>query len=125
MTDLAQVVDGTTTNLREIAGRKKLVAEGTGGSAWNIRAVSGDQTAAAGDLLLVDCSSAASVVTLPDSPASGSRVRVKMANPYTTHSITVQRSGSNTIDGAVSHVLSTDYEWVELIYHGSVWYQVG
>jgi hypothetical protein len=75
-------------------------------------------------IYLLDTTSNAITVTLPDSPASGSRLRFcDKAAKFATNNVTINRSGTNTIaDGAITQlVLNRDYSYVELTYDNGNW----
>ena len=56
-------------------------------------------------------------LTLPASPTVGEAVRVKApSNCSSTNTLTIQRAGSQTIDGETSVVLESPYAGLELVY---------
>mgnify|MGYP001212799001 CR=1 FL=1 len=56
-------------------------------------------------------------VTLPASPSVGQSVKVKAPSDCSTaRYITINRAGSQTIDGATSLVMESPYSAVELLY---------
>lgn len=75
-------------------------------------------------IYLLKTTSNAITVTLPDSPASGSRIRFCDADAkFATNNVTIDRSGTNTIaDGSITQlVLNRDYSYVELTYDSGNW----
>lgn len=75
-------------------------------------------TAAAGELVNANATTASFTVTLPSAPAAGSMVIVKKTDS-STNSVTV--TSSALIDGAGSKVIYSQYGWLTLIYTGSTW----
>jgi len=56
-------------------------------------------------------------ITLPENSTSGSRFFIKRVDA--SYAITVSRSGSDTIDGATSKSLATNYAWIEVVSDGA------
>ena len=80
-------------------------------------------TASVSDLVLADATSAAFTVTLPTTPAPGSRVIVKKIDS-STNAVTVARGGNdvfNASGGSTSLSLSLQYQAVTLHYSLGVW----
>ena len=72
--------------------------------------------------LLVDTSLSAVTLNLPTG-TDGRKVTVKhIAGTASTESITINRAGSNTIEGNTSYTIDTDYGHVTLIFYNGVWY---
>jgi len=73
-------------------------------------------------VVFADATSANVTITLPlASGASGYRFYVKRIDG-SAHTVTVTRSGSDTIDGASSFTLDLQYTAVALVSNGSAWY---
>jgi len=73
--------------------------------------------AAAGQCILVDLSSATAdmIINLPDASASlNEEIVVKLVSAVGSYKVTLNPAGSDTINGAISYDLDTDYEWVRL-----------
>ena len=87
---------------------------------WTVKSVNANYTASDGEIVLVDASGGAVTITLP-SPSNGARVRVKKIDS-SNNTVTVQPSGSETIDGASSHTISQQYETYEYVSDGTNWY---
>jgi len=86
---------------------------------WTVKNISANYTAADGEALAVDASAGAVTITLP-SPSNGARVRVKKTDA-SSNTVTVQPSGTETIDGASSHTISQKNEAYEYISDGTNW----
>jgi len=99
------------------AGANPTWASPPGG--WTVKNISANYTAADGEALAVDASAGAVTITLP-SPSSGARVRVKKTDA-SSNTVTVQPSGSETIDGASSHTISQKNEAYEYVSDGTNW----
>jgi len=81
--------------------------------------------AALGELIRVDVSGGVATVTLPTAVGGTNReIWVKLTTAA-TNNCTINTFGGETIDGAASHVMNTDYEWVKLRSDGANWMQVG
>lgn len=81
-------------------------------------------TADIGKTITVDATSAAVTVTLPTvaSAADGFVVTIKRIDA-STNAVTIDGNGSETIDGATTLVLSTQYEAAQLRCNGTAWYE--
>ena len=62
---------------------------------------------------------AARIWTLPASPDAGDVVSVKAPSNAATYNLTVNRAGSQTIDGQTSALIESDYGAMDLVYLGS------
>jgi len=80
--------------------------------------------AALNDLVRVDCSAAARTINLPTAVGHTNEIMVKLVS-LATFSTTVDAFGAETIDGALTLVMSTDFEWAILKSDGANWMQVG
>jgi hypothetical protein len=79
------------------------------------------------NVILVDTSTASVTITLPDTSSfTGSRkYTIKDIGNASTNSITINRSGSDTIDGSTSLTISTDYVAYNLVTDGIAnWYVI-
>lgn len=82
-------------------------------------------SAAIGDLVLVDVSSGLVTVDLPTAVGNTDReIWVKLVSAATNNCV-VDPSGAETIDGAATFTLDTDYEWIVVRSDGANWIQVG
>ncbi len=73
-------------------------------------------------VVFADATSANVTITLPlASGTSGYRFYVKRIDG-SAHTVTITRSGSDTIDGAASFTLDLQYTAVTLVSNGSAWY---
>lgn len=80
----------------------------------------GSYTAATGDYVLANASSAAFTITLPTNPPVGSLVGVKKVDP-SFNEVTVVGGGAATIDGDPSCVLTSPWTGVTFLYTGINW----
>jgi len=87
---------------------------------WSVVTTSSDYTATDGEFVLADSSTSAITITLP-SPAENARVGVKKTDS-STNTVTVSPAGAETIDGASSLTIDTQYESYTLISDGTNWY---
>lgn len=70
-----------------------------------------------------DATSGAFTITLPAASASNGQTFWFKKIDSSANAITITRAGSDTIDGATTYVLSTQYQWVQLINDGtSKWF---
>jgi len=118
--ELARLPPGTAGQFLKTqgAGADPVWASPPGG--WTVKSVSTNYNANDGEIVLVDASGGAVTVTLP-SPSNGARVRVKKIDS-SSNTVTVQPSGTETIDGASSHSISQQYETYEYVSDGTNWY---
>lgn len=81
--------------------------------------------AALNDLVRVDCSAAVRTINLPTAVGHTNEIMVKLVS-LATFSTTVDAFGAETINGALTLVMSTDFEWAILKSDGAGnWMQVG
>jgi len=81
--------------------------------------------AAIQDLVRVDVSAGAVTVNLPTAVGNTDKeVWVKLVS-LATNTCTVDAAGVQTIDGALTATLTTDYEWIILRSDGANWMQIG
>lgn len=81
--------------------------------------------AAFADLVLADASSGGFTLTLPEAGVWRDRVlRIKKTDA-TGNTVTVAAAGSETIDGAASIAISTQYHCRQFMSDGKDWYIVG
>lgn len=84
-------------------------------------------TAAVGDLIPVDATSAAVTVTLPTAPADKTLVAIKKVDA-SANVVTVARGGSDVFNksgGSTALTLSVQFQAVTVQYSGGVWYVIG
>lgn len=96
------------------------VLENNSGTTLKTRSTSADLTAAAGDYVLADASSAPVTITLPNSPAKDSPVGVKKVDSG-TNLVTVAGQSGATVDGDVNLTLSQSQSGALLVFDGSNW----
>lgn len=93
---------------------------GGGSPEWNVRFISSVDTAAIGDLMACDPSSAGFAVNLPASSAgtAGQSIRIKNDSD-STNVITITPDGSDTIDGAATFAIAVARASVDLVDDGT------
>jgi len=88
-------------------------------------ATAADYTALVSDSVVgVTSTAAARTITLPSAAAMtpGARMTVKdESGAAAVNNITISRAGTDTIEGAITKVISTNYGTVTLYSTGSVW----
>lgn len=72
-------------------------------------------------VILVNYSSGVVTITLP-TPTAGRILKIKDTGNATSNHITISHHSSETIDGASTYVLSTNYDGVELTSDGTNWF---
>jgi hypothetical protein len=97
------------------------------GFQYNVTTVTASTTlTATNQVVLVNASSGAATITLP-AASSGSGLLIIVAKiDSSANAVTVSRAGTDTIQGAVSQTLSTQYSKSILMSDGtSIWYDLG
>lgn len=80
-------------------------------------------TATGGDgIILCDASDAAFTITLPTSSEAKNRVYIIKKTDSGPNAVTVDGNASETIDGATTAVITTQYESISIICDGSNWH---
>jgi len=76
--------------------------------------------------ILADATSAALAVNLPPASANAGRIlTVKKIDSVTGHAVTITPNGTDTLDGASTKVITTQWQVVTVQAEGSVWYVIG
>jgi hypothetical protein len=86
----------------------------------SVTAQSAAYTASVGDFVLADASGGAFTVTLP-APSTDAIVGCKKVDS-SSNAVTVSQNGSETIDGATTQSLGTQYDVLEVISDGTDWF---
>lgn len=96
---------------------------GAGSFALPITTKTADYTAGASDYtILVSCSSANITITLPAVASYVGRIYNIKKIDATGYTVTVDGNSSETIDGALTQVISTQYESLQIQSNGTSWY---
>jgi len=74
---------------------------------------------------LVDATAAARTITLPAATGISGRQYVIKKVDASANTVTVDGNASETIDGALTYVLSAQYKYVVLVSNGSNWSVIG
>jgi len=73
-----------------------------------------------------DATTASFIITLPAANSANGQVLWFKKIDTTANTVTIQRAGTDTIDGATTYVLSTQYKYAEFVNNGSnTWYVRG
>jgi hypothetical protein len=91
------------------------------GTTYTVATKTTTYTAAPGDVLLCDASGGAFTVTLPAAAGATSSISVKKSDA-SANAVTIDGDASETIDGATTRALSTQYEAVTLWSDGTSWW---
>lgn len=95
-----------------------------GGRYMTIESKSSDFNAAEGiDLYLCDATSGAITVTLPASPTDGTVLRAKKIDA-SGNAVTIDGDAGDTIDGATTKALSSQYDTATIAFDGTEWWIV-
>lgn len=91
----------------------------------SIQSVSADHTSTDLDsVVLIDATGGAKTVTLPLAAQNqGKQLKYKKVDA-SANAVTISRAGSDTIDGATSYSLASQYKYVAIVSDGSNWYVV-
>lgn len=107
-----------------LLGNAGNVIDHPGGLTERIRAVTAAHTCDSdGDfdrIVTADATTAAFDVTLPTAPPTGRKLTIKKVDS-SANAVTVATPGAETIDGAASHSLATQYDTVTVVYDGTNW----
>jgi len=77
-------------------------------------------------LVRVNISGGSSTVNLPTAVGNTNReIWVKLVSAASGNTCTIDAAGVETIDGAATLVMNTDYEWANLRSDGANWMQIG
>ena len=87
---------------------------------WNVRNLSSDVTAAAGDFCDVDATGANRTITLPDPTFNSGRAIIVRKNDATANTVTL----AGTVNGVASPTLGAQYEYKMIISNGTEWCSV-
>lgn len=124
-----------TTGTQTIAGAKTLTGAATasggftssaittlsGGLINGVTTVSSTTTlTTAANVVYADATTAAFTITLPNSPANGTRIRVVKTNS-TSNYVTLSRGGTNTINGNTTFVMVSNRMPIFLDFNGTDW----
>jgi hypothetical protein len=110
--ELEELSDGSETTLHSHADTPQ----------WTINSVSTTHTAAVGEFVLADASGGAFTVTLPAASGnSGEVIGVKRTNSG-GNDVTVDGNASETIDGATTQAISSQYDSLIMVCDGSNWW---
>lgn len=103
-------------------GNFDLFNDNTGSAAPTVTSTSGTFTASANTIYLIDTSGGTATVTLP-SAVSGATIYLKdSSGDANTNNITVNTPGAETIDGAASLTMDSDFEQKTLVSDGTDWF---
>jgi hypothetical protein len=91
-------------------------ASGGGGVSWTYERKSANFTAVAGYHYSIDTTGGAVTVTLPASGTAAAAIRFKRRAG--SNSVTINRVGTDTIDGGTSYTMSNQYQANELVDSG-------
>jgi hypothetical protein len=81
-------------------------------------------TAGTSPIIICDASSAAITVNLPAASISNGYVYYVKKVDATANTVTIDGSGSETIDGGTTAVISSQYECLTIVCDGTSWYIV-
>lgn len=90
-------------------------------------AVAGTHTITIGTFFKCDATGGAFAITLPPANINESRILIIKKSDVSANAVTVTRAGSDTIDGATTFALGSQYKFVTLINDedGNIWNVIG
>lgn len=120
--------DATTTRDNQIAmGTPSEFVDMLGGMAVRVRSVSATTTVDTGgnkDHVILVTASAAVTVNLPAASTMTGRVLVVKKIDASANNVTIDPNASETIDGATTRVLSTQWASVRFVSNGTSWFTI-
>jgi hypothetical protein len=111
--------DGELLSYDSASGKFEWIPVSSAGG-FTVVTKTANYTASNRECILVDASTGAITITLP-TPSAGAEVIVKKIDS-TTNSVTIAQSGTESIDGAASQTLNTQWEAIHVISDGTNWY---
>ena len=111
-------LSGVTSAIQTQLGTKAVI-----GDVFNITSSSGVFTATVNETHLVDTSGGVATITLP-AAVTDTFVRIKDKGNANTNNITVNTPGAETIDGAASDVIDSDFGSIVYISDGTNWFKL-
>lgn len=118
--DTARLGSGSASSSTFLRGDQTWATPAGGG--YTVQSKTSGYTAAVGEFVVCDATSAAFTVALPAASGnSGKQIGVKKTDA-SAHAVTVDGNSSETIDGQLTYLLAIQYEAVTLICDGSNWY---
>lgn len=108
----------TQQSIKAYADTKAVIAD-----VFNITSSSGVFTAVVNNTHLVDTSGGVATITLP-AAVTDTFVRIKDKGNANTNNITVNTPAAETIDGAASDVINSDYGSIVYVCDGTNWYKL-
>jgi hypothetical protein len=100
-----------------------IIEEGCANTWQGVRSISADRTLSRKDwILLVDASGAARTITLPAASGYANKEFTVKKSDSSANTVTLARTGSDTIDGATSKVISAQYASLTVTSDGTNWY---
>lgn len=93
------------------------------GTNWRVTAKSSDVTLAADESIVpVDASGANRTITLPGASSSTNKIYIISKSDSSTNTVTIDGASSETINGALTFVLTQQYQSVMIWCNGTAWF---
>ena len=105
---------------QKVAGDNVTIIDGQTYKNWEYISVAEDYTTSNREFVIVDCTSSAWTITLPEL-ADDIWINIKKIDS-SANAVTIATPGSETIDGAATHTLSNQYDAVGLYCDGKNWF---
>ena len=119
--------DPTTATWQDLPAGAMSVSTGGSGAGGAYNNADSPVSATVEVIHRVDVSGGNVTVNLPSGHSAGDRIAVKLVTTATpsTNECVVDGDAAETIDGAATETLDTDYEWINLVSDGTNWMQLG
>lgn len=132
MRALGMAIDADVDNVEDLANAAGVAAAAAQATAATklplnlaVLAVAANQVLGAGHhVVLVDASGAARTITLPDAAGNTGRVYHVKKTDASSNAVIIDGDGADTIDGAATHSITTQYESRTVVSDGANWHVI-
>jgi hypothetical protein len=91
-------------------------------SGWTLTTKTANFTASIDNVILCDATSGAITITLPTATSNANKIYSVKKIDNSANTVTIDGNASETIDGALTQVISSQYDCLTIMCDGSAWY---